>query len=68
MKEFRVVWVQCPTIDYSMNILFVEAGDADDAQDLARDYIERKFGIGDYIKFEVTEAKLVPPGKVITGE
>jgi hypothetical protein len=40
-SEFRVVWQQCPHVQYPRNVIFIEATDKDAAERIARDYIER---------------------------
>lgn len=62
--EFRVKWCQCPTTQNDTKILFVEAGNADDARKIAHDHIERKFGIAWFSILEVTTVKKLPPGRV----
>ena len=65
MVEFKVVWTKCPTAYNEPRSLFIEAGNEDDAKEIARDHIERTFGVAGWIKFEVSEAKKPPIGRVI---
>lgn len=63
MNEYRIQWTQCPTAYNDSHILFVEAANPADALAIARDHIERKFGVN-WLKLEVGESPSVPAGKV----
>ena len=65
MREFRVEWTKCPTAYNATNVLFIEANSKEDAEAVARDHIERKLGIGDWLKIVVTEPVQVPAGRVV---
>jgi len=65
MNEYRVQWTRCPTAYNETHVLFVSAGSADDAEAIAKDHVERKLGVGGWLKFEVTPVKAVPPGCVL---
>lgn len=45
MKEYRIKWCQCPHVHHDTKVMFVEATTEDDARKIARNHIERKFGI-----------------------
>jgi hypothetical protein len=64
MKEFRIRWAARPTAYNPPRILFVEAENEKDAMQLARDHIERAYGVaaGIFGAEEVTES--LPPGRV----
>ncbi len=63
--EYRVKWAQCPHAYHPTQVLFVEAATPEDARKIARDHIERKFGI-EWIKFfDVAIATTIPAGKVV---
>jgi len=62
--EFRVVWVECPTVANKARVLFVQAANAKDAEAVATDYIERRFGVVRFVVREVRPAAAVPAGKV----
>lgn len=64
--EFRVVWIECPTGRKASKarVLFVQAANATDAQAVASDYIERRFGVVRFVVREVRPAAVVPAGKV----
>jgi hypothetical protein len=64
MKEYRVVWIQCPTSYNTPKVLFVEAENEKDAEAIVRDHIERSFGI-EWFKVSVSEPKPVPAGRII---
>lgn len=65
MKEYRILWCQCPTNRNPWRVLFVEAATPDDARAIAKNHIERKYGIG-WIKIDkITEAPVVPAGRVL---
>ena len=61
MTEFRINWCQCPTIQHTSRVLFVEARDAEHAKALATDHIERTFGIGWFV-FRSVEPYIRPTG------
>jgi hypothetical protein len=64
MTEFRVEWHQCPHVQHDRKVLFVEAETANDAKAIARDHIERRFGIEWFSIIQITNAVPVPAGKV----
>lgn len=59
--EFRITWCQCPTIQHTSRVLFVEARDAEHAKALATDHIERTLGIGWFV-FRSVEPYIRPTG------
>lgn len=63
-NEYRVVWQQCPHNSYDSRVLFVEAGSKDDAEKIARDHIERRFGIEWFSVRDITPTKPIPFGRV----
>ncbi|MCR9292027.1 MAG: hypothetical protein NXI32_04860 [bacterium] len=68
LKEYRVLWAECPTAYNRQRVLFVEAENEADARAIAKNHIERTTGIG-WLKIEsVTEAQPVPKGRVIGGD
>jgi hypothetical protein len=64
LTEFRVVWQECPHNHHPKRVLFVEAASRDDAKALARDHVERRFGIEWFTIHEITTAPPMPSGKV----
>lgn len=64
-KEYRIRWCQRPHVHFTMQVLFIEAASADDAKAIARDHIERKFGIESFSIFEAVESKPRPAGRVV---
>lgn len=64
MKEYRICWQQCPHIQHSTKILFVEAETPEDALLIARDHIERKFGIAWFSLHTCDETTPIPAGRV----
>jgi hypothetical protein len=64
MNEFRVVWQECPHIHHPRQVLFVQAASVEDARALARDHVERRFGIEWFTIHEVAPAPPTPEGKV----
>jgi hypothetical protein len=65
MKEYRVKWCQCPHVQHTPGVMFIQAASPDDAKKIARDHIERTRGIEWLSIQEVTEAPPVPRGTVI---
>ena len=65
LTEYKVEWTQCPTAHNHPKVLFIEAQNEKDARVLAKDYIERNFGIGRSVIDKVTEAKKMPEGGVV---
>jgi hypothetical protein len=65
MIEFKVKWTLCPTAYNPTQVLFVEAADAAAAEAIARDHIERKHGVGGWVKFETVPAEAPPAGRVL---
>ncbi len=57
MKEFRVVWIECPTSFNPRRVLFIEAASEEDARKLCRNHVERTLGIGWMTIAEVSEVK-----------
>ena len=43
--EFRVRWQQCPHVQNPSRVLFVEADDAQQAEAVVKDHVERTCGI-----------------------
>ena len=69
MIEFEIRWCQCPHVQHTHKVLFVEAKTPDDAREIARDHIKRTFAIDWFTIFTCQPAKPVPAGKVLnTGE
>jgi hypothetical protein len=70
MKTYEVQWIRCPTNYNPTNLLYVEAVDEMAAETLARDYIKRRLGVGDWLSIKVSE--YVPPsaslGRVLEGK
>lgn len=64
MNEYRVKWCQCPHVHHTPGVLFIEAATTDDAKTIARNHIERKFGIGWFSIQDVSETVPVPAGIV----
>jgi hypothetical protein len=65
MREWKVTWAKCPAAYNDTHVLFVEAVDEKDAEDIVRDHIERKLGIGDWLKIVVAPPRAVPPGRIL---
>lgn len=65
MKEFRVVWCECPTSLHSNRVLFVRAASEKDARLLATNHVERKHGVAWFRIEGVREASPVPAGEVV---
>jgi hypothetical protein len=64
MIEFRISWCARPTNFNSPRVFFVEAANKDDAENIARNHIERKFGVSWFNIDDVSETKPIPAGKV----
>jgi hypothetical protein len=64
MMEYRIEWCQCPTNYHDPGVLFIEAGTPDDAEQIARNHIERKFRIEWFVIRDVSLSKPTPPGHV----
>jgi len=62
--EYRVYWRKLGP-DNQQRVVFVEAQNGQSAITIARDYIERKHGITEFIMEEYDAAKPLPAGKVI---
>jgi hypothetical protein len=65
MTEYRVKWCQCPTSQHSSRLLFVEAASPEDAKTIAKDHIERTFGISWLVIWEANETVPMPAGRVV---
>ena len=65
MKEFRCVWVACPTSHNQRAVVFVEAENVDDAKLICKDHIRRSTGIASFIVESVAEEKPLPKGRVV---
>jgi hypothetical protein len=65
MNEYRLEWCQCPHVQFSWRVMFVQAAGPEDACAVARDHIERRYGIEWFSIRNVTLAKPVPAGAVI---
>lgn len=64
MIEYKVKWQKCPTHYNDPQLLFVEAATPADAEKIARNYVERHFGL-EWFKTEVIGlAEPMPEGKV----
>lgn len=64
MTEYEITWQQTPFVYYNPQVQFVEAANEEDAKDLVRDYIKRKFGYGNFSIKYCREAAPVPNGTV----
>ena len=64
MSEFRITWYE-PTKRNILRVLFVEAGQAANAEAVARDYIERHYGLAHFVIAGVKLAEVVPAGRVV---
>jgi hypothetical protein len=64
MIEFRISWCSCPTNFNTPRVFFVEAANKEDADKIACDHIERKYGVSWFRIDDVTESKPIPAGKV----
>lgn len=68
MNEYRIIWIACPHIEHSAKLLFVEAHTAEDAETLARDFVQRRYGV---VSFTIRSVEAIPaalpPGKVKEG-
>ena len=67
-SEFRVTWTKLPRNDNDTKVLFVKAKDEEGAKAIATDYIERKFGITNFVIEGAKRAERVPEGKVVEME
>lgn len=65
MFEFRVTWIKIPRNKNETKVVFVKAETPDAAKAIAIDYIERKFGITNFVVDGVKRSERVPEGKVI---
>ena len=65
MTEYRVRWVQFPSNFHQSQILFVEAESAEAARAVAKDYIERTFGIARYGVLEIDPYVRPTGGRVL---
>ena len=65
LKEYEVAWTECPTAYNRPRVLFIEAQNEEDASVLAKDHIERNFGIGRSVIDKITETKEMPEGGVV---
>lgn len=64
LKEYRVSWTQCPTINHSRRVLFVRAGSEEDAEMLAVDHIERTYRIERFVVHTIATTCTLPSGHV----
>lgn len=64
MPEFRVIWQQCPHARHDKHVLFVDTDALDNAEVLARDHIERHYGIEWFTIHDITFAPAMPAGTV----
>lgn len=65
MAEWRVIWQECPHVHHPSRVLYVEAATKEDADKIARDHVERKFGISWFSIHSISQAEPVPAGKVL---
>ena len=65
MTEYRVVWIECPTATGKPRVVFVEANNPKDAEAIAVNHIERKFGLARFVIRSVAIAGAVPAGRVV---
>lgn len=65
MQEFRVEWCKYPTNYNERRVLFVTAASKADAEAVARDHIERRYGVSrkDF-EAHASEPESVPAGTV----
>lgn len=67
MKEYRVNFARMPTAYNPWRVLFVQAATAEDAEEVAREHLERTEGFS-MLKFrDIEEVKPRTPGRVIGG-
>lgn len=64
MTEFRVVWSERDKRK-AEKVLFVEAANSADAAEVAREHVERKFGIAHVLINAVKVATMPTPGRVL---
>jgi hypothetical protein len=64
-SEFRVTWIKLPRNKNETKVVFVSAKNAVEAQAIATDYIERKFGITNFVIEGSKRTERVPDGKVV---
>ena len=67
MPEYRVQWQQQPHIHHPIRLVFVEAASESDAREVARDHIERTYGINWFSVYPPKPTTPRPAGKVISG-
>lgn len=67
MNQYRVSWQACPRINNPSRIMVVEALNAVYATEIAKDEIERGFGISWYIIDHVTPYVRPECGRVLSG-
>lgn len=65
MPEYRVTWCQCPHVYHTKSVLFIEAASPEDAKKVARNHIERTFGIEWFSVFTADESTPPPAGRVL---
>lgn len=66
MNEYRIKWQQRPYIQTLPQVMFVEANTVEEAQLVAKDHIERSYGIASY-GIDSVELYTRPPGRVLGG-
>ena len=62
--EYRVVWQAHPRNYHPERVVFVIAEFTDDAKKLARDFIERTYGVVALTIHSATVCPVLPPGSV----
>jgi len=65
LTEFRVTWIKLPRNKNETKVVFVKAKDAEAAKAIAEDYIERKFGITNFVIDGSRRADRIPEGNVV---
>ena len=65
MKEWKIYWAECPTAHNKQRVLFVQAETLANAREVAKDYIERKFGVARFVIDRIKETEHVPVGTVL---
>jgi len=68
LNEYRVTWTKLPRSNQTGRVLFVKARSSEDAIAVAKDHIERKFGITRFSVDSAAKAPEVPEGKVVESE
>jgi hypothetical protein len=67
MREYRVLWQQCPHVHHDRHVMFVEAASEEDAKAIARNHVERHYGVEWFTIWSASETAPVPAGRVKEG-